>query len=327
MTYLQAEKKRQTEWKLTTKYLSREAKKPGLFRSRLYPFCLPVDTAVENLFPPIRGQAVTQFRDHDIYWHSSALPDLPSNHLCSSQVLCVNLLFPFIFDKEGLKQLLSPVFPDMEAVLPIEHTEQYLSFEWVPPKNYLREELHTGALRRGIGNTSIDFALLYADAKKRKIMVLGEMKYAESYHHQKYGTTKAGRGKLDLYEPFYFAETSPFLSDTHDLFPELSQEPYYQLLRQQLLARQIELHHAPSLFAVNLLYLYTPRNRGLIQTQLPAVSSNKRDMFDTWTSLLKVPDRFHPMDMRDLLSVSEIRLHPTYMPWFEYMTERYRFLT
>ena len=33
---------------------------------------------------------------------------------------------------------------------------------------------HTGALRRGIGNTSIDFALLYADAKKRKIMVLGK---------------------------------------------------------------------------------------------------------------------------------------------------------
>ena len=78
-------------------------------------------------------------------------------------------------------------------------------------ENYLREELHTGALRRGIGNTSIDFALLYADSKERKNMILGEMKYAEHYHHQKYGTTKAGRGKLDLYGPFYYAASSPFL--------------------------------------------------------------------------------------------------------------------
>jgi hypothetical protein len=78
-----------------------------------------------------------------------------------------------------------------------------------PPENYLREELHTGALRRGIGNTSIDFALLYADSKERKNMILGEMKYAEHYHHQKYGTTKAGRGKLDLYGPFYYAASSP----------------------------------------------------------------------------------------------------------------------
>ena len=209
MTYLQAEKKRQTEWKLTTKYLSRNAKKPGLYRSRLYPFCLPVDSAVENLFPPIREQAVTHFKENDIYWHSGALPELPSNHLCSSQILCVNLLFPFAHDREGLKQLLRPVFPDMESVLPIEHPNQYLSFEWIPPENYLREELHTGALRRGIGNTSIDFALLYADSKERKNMILGEMKYAEHYHHQKYGTTKAGRGKLDLYGPFYYAASSP----------------------------------------------------------------------------------------------------------------------
>ena len=80
MTFLQAEKKRQTEWKLKTKYLSREAKKPGLYCSRLFPFCLPIEHSEENLFPPIRDEALTYFRLNDISWHGSALPGKPSNH-------------------------------------------------------------------------------------------------------------------------------------------------------------------------------------------------------------------------------------------------------
>jgi hypothetical protein len=50
-------------------------------------------------------------------------------------------------------------------------------------------------------------------------------------------------------------------------------------------------------------------------------------MFDTWTSLLYEPDRFLTMDMRDMLSLSGIGTDRRYIPWFEYMTERYRFLT
>jgi hypothetical protein len=96
MNYLSGEKKLQTSWKLTTKTLPRAAKKPGLFRNRMYPFCLPLEYAPYNLFHEIREDALKTFERHNIVWHSSALPGLPSNHLCSSQVFAVNLLFPFI---------------------------------------------------------------------------------------------------------------------------------------------------------------------------------------------------------------------------------------
>ena len=57
MNFLTVEKKRQLAWKLTTKTLPREAKVPGLFGSRLFPFCLPLEYAGYNLYSEIREEA------------------------------------------------------------------------------------------------------------------------------------------------------------------------------------------------------------------------------------------------------------------------------
>ena len=111
MTYLQAQKKLQAQWKLQTKYLSRAAKKPGLFANRLFPFCLPIEHAEENLFVGIREDAIAYFDRHDISWHGAALPGKPGNHLCSSQILAVNMLYPFSTDADAAKLLFSGTCP------------------------------------------------------------------------------------------------------------------------------------------------------------------------------------------------------------------------
>ena len=181
MTFLASEKKLQTAWKLTTHALPRLAKSPGLYRSRMYPFCLPLQFASFNLFHEIRDEALDTFSSRGILWHSSALQGLPSNHLCSSQVFAVNLFFPFVHRPEALAALLRPHFPDLARMLPVED-DLYVSFEWIGDYNYLGELPKLGSDRhRGAGNTSIDAAVIYETTDGRRIMLLIETKYSESY--------------------------------------------------------------------------------------------------------------------------------------------------
>jgi hypothetical protein len=127
MKFLSGEKKLQTTWKLTSKTLPRGARKPGLYQNRMYPFCLPLEHAACNLFHEIREDALNTFDRHNIVWHSSALPGLPSNHLCGSQVFAVNILFPFINKPEALTDTIRPFFPDIEQMLPVEDW-RYIAF-------------------------------------------------------------------------------------------------------------------------------------------------------------------------------------------------------
>ncbi len=69
MNFLASEKLRQTEWKLTTKSLSKEAKRPGLYRGRLQHWALPVTHAHEKLHESIRDEAIDYFRRNRIWWH------------------------------------------------------------------------------------------------------------------------------------------------------------------------------------------------------------------------------------------------------------------
>jgi len=203
MNFLSSEKIRQTEWKLNTKHLSKEAKKPGLIRGKLQPWALPVSCAHENLHESIRDGAIKYFRHNWINWHMSAQMNYPTNHLCSSQVMAVNCMFPFMYDPEGLRTFLSPIFKDIQEVLPIEAPGQYLAFEWIGPINYLHEEPKLGTKRRrGLGNTSIDFAILVRTSTQKTRMVLTEWKYVENYPKVNIRRRSDGTDRLTVYKPF-----------------------------------------------------------------------------------------------------------------------------
>jgi len=172
MNFISGEKKLQTSWKLTSKAIPRGARKSGLYRNRMYPFCLPLEYAQYNLFQGIRQNAIDTFQRHSIIWHSSALPGFPSNHLCSSQVLAVNMLSPFIANPDALADALKPHFPDIARMLPVED-ERYIAFELIGKTNYLCEEPKIGESRkRGAGNTSIDAMMVYESISHEKVMLL-----------------------------------------------------------------------------------------------------------------------------------------------------------
>src|SRR6056297_955000 len=236
MSLLSQEKQRQIEWKRTTDHLSAEAKQPGLFRGKPRRFCLPPEHAAENLFEGIRKEALLHFSKNNIHWHLKAGPGLPSNHLCSSQVFIVNFLFPFLHDREALRLLFQSVYPDIERILPIENEGQYLAFEWTPPKDLLREAVGSSkTLRRGMANTSIDFAFLYRNQQQQTVMVLGECKYTEPVIKTKISPEDASK-RLEPYLQLLNEENSPFIININDHLTLFGSDEYYQLFRQQLLA-------------------------------------------------------------------------------------------
>ncbi len=94
---------------------------------------------------------------------------LPTNHLCSSQVMCVNALYPFVSDSALLQRVQSIYYPELAQPLEMtpdspatEGYHPFFSFEWIGERNYLGEVgdrfRPEGERQRGALATSPDFA-------------------------------------------------------------------------------------------------------------------------------------------------------------------------
>jgi len=108
--FLEDEKLRLAAFKASSSYFSDPARGDGIYKGKPRPFCVPSEHAEENLFCEIRAVALSYFAQQGIKWHDGR-GGKPSNHLCDSQVCCVNFLFPFAHRPRALVELLRPVFP------------------------------------------------------------------------------------------------------------------------------------------------------------------------------------------------------------------------
>ncbi len=299
MTFLASEKNRLSEWKLYTKFLSKGAKKAGFYKGKLYSWALPIEFASENLQPSIRDNAIAYFKRNHIIWHLAAQMDGPTNHLCSSQVMAVNCLFPFMYEPDDLKIFLSPIFPDIHRILPIEAANQYISFEFIGPKNYLGEDPKIGSYRhRGLGNTSIDFAILIKTTQSRIRMVLGEFKFVESYSRSNIRFRPDRTDRLQTYNRFLNDPNCPIdISKLHSL-DDLFYEPVYQATRHLLMGREIQKYHPEIDEFVNL-HLRSSRNRAILKRptrELPEADT----VYDSIRLLLRNPSHLIDATHEDL---------------------------
>jgi hypothetical protein len=326
MNFLSGEKKLQTSWKLTSKALPRGAKKPGLYRNRMYPFCLPLEHAAHNLFHEIRDDALKTFKRHDIVWHSSALPGLPTNHLCSSQVFAVNLLFPFIDRPDALADALRPFFPDIERMLPVED-KRYIAFEWIGETNYLNEKPKIGEYRqRGAGNTSIDAMMMYETVNGEKVMLLVEAKYSESYGTSYKRFRSDGTDRFDNYEELFYSPSSPINREVAPDLADFLYEPFYQLLRHSLLASQIMNTGKPKVEKVQVVHLTVHRNKDLLTVTSPRLRHLGDTTYGVWAKVLKDPTAFSLISAESFFKGIDLENHRELEPWSLFMANRYSFL-
>jgi hypothetical protein len=326
MNFLTVEKKRQLAWKLTTKTLPREAKVPGLFGSRLYPFCLPLEHAGLNLYSEIREEALELFARLGIVWHTSALPGLPTNHLCSSQVFCVNSLAPFLHRAEALAEFLRPFFPDLARVLPVEE-DRFVAFEFIDPDNLLGEVPKLGATRhRGAGNTSIDAAILYESQAGDRTLLFIEWKYSESYPSVYKRFRTDGSDRVEPYRHLFHGPLTPFNLELAGQIEEYMYEPYYQAMRHQLLATQYREFGSPHVDQVRLVHVAVTQNHGLRAVTSPRFREFGSDFYETWKKLLIEPEDFILIPTEELFRSFPIERHRELESWFGYMKSRYAFL-
>ena len=117
--FLEAEKHRQAKFKAGSSCFSEAARSDGVYKGKPRPFCLPLHCAGENLLPSIRQTAPAYFAAQRIKWHDGRNCN-PSNHLCDSQVCCVNFLFPLADKPHALARLLRPIFPSLGEMTEID---------------------------------------------------------------------------------------------------------------------------------------------------------------------------------------------------------------
>lgn len=329
--FLDSEKQKQAQFKATSPTISETAREDGYFATRFRPYCLPVSYSEENLFPDIRQTVRDYFRHAKIKWHQGH-QDKPSNHLCDSQVCCVNFLFPFADKPHALKRLLVPIYPDieLEQMLPIENG-QYVAHEWVGQVNYLGEDRSTRRNpSRGALFTSADAAVMFQRKDGKRQFVLIEWKYTESYS----GGVGLAVGVSGLRRVKTYAHHIGLLDwkldNTHFhtvelLYNSLFYEPFYQLMRQQLLAYYMEKARELRADIVSLLHIAPAHNLGFRRVTSPYLNSitpATHSAMDVWQKLAP-SDRFKSISTEALFGHLSVNDLPDMATWLNYIHERY----
>ena len=225
-------KRRQQQFRNASPTISDQGRSPTDGKGVRNPHLLALGHEIENLFPGIRGEAVDFFAQRDIKWWKNSrsgddtASDGPTRNMASSQVACVNFLMPLAGIPGALSSVLHTIDDDALDVVGISHEGHTSSveFEWIG----LGHSLEGGRIR-GAQNTSIDaFLVAKTKAGKRRAYLL-EWKYVERY--------------LSNHAERYSSSFSSFNPATAPDMDDFLYEPFYQLMRQRLLADRMVQEH------------------------------------------------------------------------------------
>ncbi|MFD1676179.1 PGN_0703 family putative restriction endonuclease [Alicyclobacillus fodiniaquatilis] len=337
--YRDKARRRQTDFKRGYSGLSGEARNDGFFNGKQYSFVLPERCASENLYEGIRDDVLRYFREFRIkFWGGK--DRTPSNHMCSSQVACLNLLFPSALDKDFARDVVGQLDSEVETVIPLENG-QYIAFEWRDENNLLKEPGFNPNRLRGQLSTSVDAAIYYSTTAGKRNLLLIEWKYTESKSTKDERISSRETDKRSIYERFFFHDDSPFIdevtcmpgSEDAAFYDSFFLGEGYQLLRLQLLANAIQkrgefsgmpVDHVTMVFA-------TPKCNSQVRSLPFSDGSSPRKALARWGSswdvvwpqLLRDPCTFMSVSWNEILGNVRMEKHPKWRHWADYVADRY----
>ncbi len=220
-----------------------------------------------NLAPAIRDAAPAYFSRHGITWHRHR------NHGLSSQICCLNWLMPLAERPAALARLVSAALdiapPEMLTVEdgPDGHP-WFVGFEWIGTDDYLNE----GPGRtRGANATSADAVLRFRHAGQVETLLI-EWKYTEAYGGP---LPEAGNPtRIRRYRDLAFAPAGPVRADLGLTVADFFHEPFYQLLRQQMLAARMQAAGEGQAARVRVLHIAPRGNHALQAVTAPALRAH-----------------------------------------------------
>lgn len=292
-----------------------------------------LETRTHNLAPSIRTVADPYFGPpRSITWHRHA------NHGLSSQVCCLNFLMPLAERPDVLSRLVGRALgiaaPEMLPVEPgPDGRDWFVGFEWTGTENYLDEWPAGGKATRGANATSADAVVRFRGEAGAETLLI-EWKYTEAYgaalndRRSADGLSGGNLTRTARYGDKAFHPDGPIRNDRSLSVEDFYWEPFYQLLRQQMLAWRME---QATRERTRVLHI-SPRGN----TALHKVTSGKigdatgqTDAFDAFKALLEPTadgaPRFVSVYAEDLFG-PEIAAMPN-DPWAAYLNDRYTFLT
>ena len=208
--------------------------KAGLQNIEL-PYIIEEGKEFMNLYPPIREDAIDYFQQNGIgWWKSNNALNTPTGHMLSSQISCVNHLFPLMKPDESasLLSMLNSVQERYHFIKiltnPLDKPDCHgnICFEFIWKNRTLLGER---AEKRGAMCTSID-AVVYAETEEHsRILIPIEWKYVETYEHK-----RAVQSSIDRY-----TSRLDNSSNIKEWKEEYEYDPIYELVRQTMLVEQI----------------------------------------------------------------------------------------
>lgn len=282
----------------------------GMFMGREREFVL-TDSNL-NIYPPILESVKDYFKENRVAWWRG---DSPTGHTLSSQIACINHLFPIRHDKAEVLKIARSIDPRFVDVLVIDtdkHLPAYIQFEAVSKTDHLNEKTST----RGSNCTSVD-ALIYALHENGQRVILPiEWKYTEEYADQSKADGPRGTTRQERYASL--VNDSPQLQhENHSIY---YYEPFYQLMRQTLWAEQmIRNRGSETIKADDYIHIHVipPENHDLLHK---IYTCSKMDMEYTWRAQLKDQNKYQIVAPNDLLSSVDPQ---KYGPLLKYLQERY----
>ena len=310
VNYNTEEKFRAVSWKRSTPTLPASARVPAPYVGKdgkpghkAYDFCVPSQHAALSLLPEVRQGALDLFADLQIPWHAG-INGGPSNHLLSSQVQCVNALGQMVSDPSRIVGAFGDLL-GIGEVLQIE-PGRYLTFEYIGPTDFFGE-VPGGQRIRGAHCTSVDAAFVHRGLDDVVELVLVEWKYTESYPARRPDLAKDAVRRR-RYGAAFADPQGPVRADVL-AFEFVLDEPFYQLVRQQLLAHALEQSGAEGAARVRVVHVLSPDNAAYQESMWrPEHRALGDTVSQAWQQLLRRRDRFVSMD-------SALFLDPTITSW------------
>jgi hypothetical protein len=225
-----------------------------------------------------------------------------------------------------LAKVLRQIFPDLSKMLPVEDGK-YVSFEWIGQRNYLGEKItRNGQRTRGANFTSADAIVMFERQDKKRQIALIEWKYTESYSSTSKLVSANGTDRTAIYRPLFEKDDCPINKTLLPDFDALFIEPFYQFMRQQFLANEMENAHELGADIVSLLHIAPAHNLAFRRVTSPALTDLGESATGVWKRLVSPEDRFLSVSTEQLFGGLTPELLPEMIPWLEYIQARYAFI-
>lgn len=260
-----------------------------------------------NLWAGIRYDAVNYFEENNIVWWNGK-DKQPSGHLLSSQIACINHLYFLRQRRDVATAILQSIDPEITEACIVD--DGFVEFEFIGERQYLNEKGFT----RGANCTSVDGVLMGKTNSGELRFFFIEWKYTEDYAQENKYIPERGK----VYDELIQSIDSPFISSIE--VESLYYEPFYQLMRQTLLAEECVKNRDHGVTSYKHIHV-VPEDNLSLKENITSPQLSGKDIHEVWKGLLKDESTFIHLSPEQLLE-PVVELVDT-ISILRYLEERY----